>query len=68
MGRSWLDTLDVWGERLLRGRFAQQFAALFYKNGELQLLHIGASEAACGALSSTCTCARHNKRDTKLGF
>jgi hypothetical protein len=36
MGRSWLHLLDVWGERLLRGRFAQQFAALFYKNGELQ--------------------------------
>uniref|UniRef100_A0A383W084 ABC transporter domain-containing protein n=1 Tax=Tetradesmus obliquus TaxID=3088 RepID=A0A383W084_TETOB len=32
MGSSWLDVLDVWGERVLRGRFAQQFAALFYKN------------------------------------
>lgn len=37
MGSSWLDVLDVWGERVLRGRFAQQFAALFYKNGEPQL-------------------------------
>jgi hypothetical protein len=42
MGRSWLDVLDVWGERVLRGRFAQQFAALFYKNGELQL-HVSAA-------------------------
>jgi hypothetical protein len=50
MGRSWLDVLDVWGERLLRDRFAQQFAALFYKNGELQLRSIGAAEAAWRAL------------------
>ncbi|KAF6264706.1 hypothetical protein COO60DRAFT_16234 [Scenedesmus sp. NREL 46B-D3] len=32
MGRSWLDALDGWGEKVLRGRFAQQFAALFFKN------------------------------------
>jgi hypothetical protein len=30
----WLDKADVWGERVFRGRFLQQFAALFYKNGK----------------------------------
>lgn len=33
-GESWAGKLDVLGERVFRGRFLQQFAALFYKNGE----------------------------------
>ncbi|KAI8472689.1 MAG: hypothetical protein J3K34DRAFT_204610 [Monoraphidium minutum] len=28
----WRDRMDAWGEKVFRGRFAQQFAALFYKN------------------------------------
>lgn len=55
MGRSWLDALDGWGEKVLRGRFAQQFAALFFKNGELQLHRIGAAEATCRASCSVST-------------
>lgn len=26
--------IDRWGARVLKGRFLQQFAALYYKNGE----------------------------------
>lgn len=41
-GKAWISKLEEIGEKAFRGRFLQQFAALFYKNGERRCLLAGA--------------------------
>lgn len=75
MGRpqqsTWLDAFDVWGERVFRGKFAQQFAALFYKNGELLLhgwcsLMMMMSASGSGAVAAQEHCSRCTVHDWVL--